>query len=69
MVTKLKFNALTLADKIIDGFNISHNEKDFLLKCDLNELILGADKIRNFFIGNFVEMCSIISAKSGRCAE
>lgn len=65
----MKNNALTLAEYIINGFEISENERNLLLKFNLKELIIGANKIRKFFIGDFVEMCCIINAKSGKCTE
>lgn len=39
------------------------------LTCDLKELCEGADRIRAHFIGDRVDMCSIINGRSGRCPE
>lgn len=42
---------------------------DSLLTSGLAELINQADKIRNDYLGCSLEVCSIINAKSGLCAE
>ena len=44
-------------------------DTDLLLKTRLIDLIFQANKIRKEFIGNNIELCSIINAKSGLCAE
>ena len=41
----------------------------FFLTCDLKELCEGADRIREHFIGDKVDLCSIINGRSGRCPE
>ena len=41
----------------------------FFLTCDLKELCEGADRIRAYFIGDKVDLCSIINGRSGRCPE
>lgn len=40
-----------------------------LLKLPLDELILRSNKIRKDFVGNKIELCNIINAKSGLCNE
>lgn len=45
------------------------NNAKQLLKLPLIELIHRANKIRKKFLGNKVELCSIINAKSGLCVE
>ena len=63
-------NALTLAQEIIDGRRITRaDDLSFFLTCDLNELREGADRIRAHFIGDKVDLCSIINGRSGRCPE
>lgn len=61
---------LELAQDIINGYRIT---RDFALEefltCDLDELCQGADQIRAHFIGDKVDLCSIINARSGRCPE
>lgn len=41
----------------------------FFLHCDLEELCEGADRIRRHFVGDKVDLCSIINGRSGRCPE
>lgn len=63
-------NALILAQEIIDGRRITREDDlSFFLTCDLNELCEGADRIRAHFIGDKVDLCSIINGRSGRCPE
>ncbi len=45
------------------------NQYAKLLKIPLTELIFEANKTREAFIGSRFELCSILNAKSGRCAE
>lgn len=60
----------TLADEIIAGRRISRQDDlNMFLTCDLNELLKGADRIREHFIGDKVDLCSIINGRSGRCPE
>lgn len=40
-----------------------------LLKAPLTELIAEADKVRRDFIGDRLDLCTIINAKSGLCGE
>ena len=63
-------NALELAQEIIDGRRITRaDDLSFFLTCDLKELCEGADRIRAYFIGDKVDLCSIINGRSGRCPE
>lgn len=63
-------NALDLAQEIIDGRRITREDDlSFFLNCDLRELCEGADRIRAYFIGDKVDLCSIINGRSGRCPE
>ena len=39
------------------------------LTCGLKELCEGADRIREHFIGDKVDLCSIINGRSGKCPE
>ncbi|MGN0491725.1 biotin synthase BioB [Ruminococcus sp.] len=60
----------TLADEIIAGRRISRQDDlTVFLTCDLQELCDGADRIREHFIGDKVDLCSIINGRSGRCPE
>lgn len=63
-------NALDLAKEIIDGRRITREDDlSFFLDCDLKELCEGADRIREYFIGDKVDLCSIINGRSGKCPE
>lgn len=48
---------------------IKKYEHDYLIKTPLTELIKIADEIKRKFIKKEFEVCSIINAKSGLCAE
>ena len=59
-----------LADEIIGGRQITRQDDlNMFLTCDLKELCEGADRIREHFIGEKVDLCSIINGRSGRCPE
>ena len=63
-------NALELAQEIIEGRRITRaDDLSFFLNCDLKELCEGADRIRAYFIGDKVDLCSIINGRSGHCPE
>lgn len=59
---------MELAEEIIKGRRITKDDDlSIFLTCDLDELRAGADKIREYFIGEDVDLCSIINGRSGRC--
>lgn len=59
-----------LALKIIDGFRLSRSDDlSFFKDCALDELTAAADKIREHFKGENVDLCTIINGRSGRCGE
>lgn len=61
---------LQLADEIINGYRITREDDISLFaSCDLAELCSGADRIREHFIGDKIDLCSIINGRSGRCPE
>lgn len=61
---------LDLAQEIIDGRRIGRGDDlSIFLECDLGELCKGADDIRKHFVGDKVDLCSIINGRSGRCPE
>lgn len=63
-------NALDLAQEIINGRRITREDDlNFFLDCELKELCEGADRIRAHFVGDKVDLCSIINGRSGRCPE
>lgn len=61
---------LELADQIIAGRRLTREDNLCeLVTCDLNELKEGADRIRKTFCGEKVDLCTIISGRSGKCSE
>ena len=63
-------NMVKLADEIIAGRRINRQDDlNMFLTCDIKELCEGADRIRAYFIGKKVDLCSIINGRSGRCPE
>ena len=61
---------LELAEEIINGRRITRQDDlTFFLDCDLDELCEGADRIRKHFVGDKVDLCSIINGRSGKCPE
>jgi biotin synthase len=59
-----------LAQEIINGRRITREDDlSVFLNCDLKELCEGADRIREHYIGETVDLCSIINGRSGRCPE
>lgn len=61
---------LMLAQEITEGRRLQRTD-DFsvFLNCGLEELCEGADKIRKYFVGDKVDLCSIINGLSGKCPE
>ena len=61
---------MKLAEEIIGGRRLTREDDlSFFLTCDLEELCKGADRLREYFIGDKVDLCSIINGRSGRCPE
>ena len=61
---------IKLAQEIIEGRRIKREDDlSIFLDCDLEEMCQGADRIRAHFIGDKVDLCSIINGRSGRCPE
>lgn len=61
---------IKLAQEIIDGRRITRDDDlSVFLDCDLAKLCEGADRIREHFVGNHVDLCSIINGRSGNCPE
>lgn len=62
----------TLANRIINGEGLSEDEAIAISASsgtDLFALFLAASRIKEHFLGNEIDLCSIINAKSGRCPE
>ncbi len=65
-----KVDVLKLAVEIIGGRRLTRSDNlDFFNYCDLEKIKNGADAIRRHFVGDGVDLCTIISGKSGQCSE
>ncbi|MBO6165781.1 MAG: biotin synthase BioB [Eubacterium sp.] len=63
-------NIKNLTTEIINGRRLTtEDDTDFLKAVPLDELSVEADRLRAHFSGNAVDLCSIISGKSGKCTE
>lgn len=63
-------NMIELANEIINGRRINRDDDlSIFLTADLEELEKGADMIRAHFVGDTIDLCSIINGRSGRCPE
>lgn len=59
-----------LADDIINGKRLTRKDDlSFFIDCELDALLEGADKIREYFCDDKVDLCTIINGRSGRCGE
>ena len=62
----------TVTDRIINGGEISEDEAlrlSMVSGTDRYALFMAASQVKEHFVGSRVSLCSIINAKSGRCAE
>lgn len=58
-----------LADKIIDGYEITKEEALELYDAPLDELKESASKITSHFFKESIELCCISNGKCGKCSE
>lgn len=58
-----------LADKIIDGYEITKEEASELYDAPLDELKESASKITSHFFKEAIELCCISNGKCGKCSE
>lgn len=61
-----------LTERILDGYRIKREDSELieLLKsAELEELLKGADIVREKYSGDRIDLCSIIAGKSGNCGE
>lgn len=61
-----------IGDKVLDGRPATMKEILPLLEAkgpDIMELATVANRVRVEFMGNHIDLCSLLSAKSGRCPE
>src|SRR5665647_2550606 len=63
----------SIEEKVLGGQAIGYDEAmklaDIKGKEDIVELCKSANKVREFFCGVEVDLCTIMNAKSGRCTE
>ena len=63
-------DVLALAEEIINGRRLNREDDlSFFLESDAQDLYKAADLIRKHFVGDKVDLCSIINGRSGRCPE
>ena len=63
---------LKITEKVLKGGEISQEEGLQILSAqgsEYTQFMAGAHSIKEKFLGNSIDLCSIINAKSGRCAE
>jgi biotin synthase len=68
----MSHDILAIADRIIAGSPLTEAEALDLINLDGNDrqtLFLAASRVKEYFVGSTVSLCSIINAKSGRCPE
>lgn len=58
-----------LKDKVLNGYKITKEEALELYNSDYNNLIQASREIREYFLGNEFDLCTIINSKSGKCSE
>ena len=59
-----------ITQSILQGSQLKRGDDySFLLETDLSELCTQANRLRQHFCGNQVDLCTIINGKSGRCSE
>ncbi len=56
-------------DKIVSGNVLVASEAMKLINVELDQLCEAANRIRQLYRGNVVDLCCILNAKSGRCSE
>lgn len=63
---------LKIKEKVLEGIGIEKEEATYLTTIngsEIYELFSYANSIREYFRGNFIDLCAIINAKSGGCTE
>lgn len=59
-----------IVEEIIKGRRLTaEDDLSFLVNGDLQSITNGANKIRTKLCGNYVNLCSIINGRSGKCSE
>lgn len=66
----MKNRSSQIAEEIKEGRRLGRGEDlSFLLEEDLGELCEGADRLRAYFCGEEISLCTIVNGRSGRCSE
>lgn len=66
----METDLIILAEQIVNGKRLSRGDDlSFFETCELDQLCKGADLIRRHFMGEHIDLCSVINAKSGHCSE
>ena len=61
---------LELEERVLNGGQVTYEEALLLTEAlDKEALYAAADRIRMHFLGDRVDLCSIVNARSGRCSE
>lgn len=55
--------------QLYDGKELTKNEAMSLLEAELEELCAAANEVRERFLGNGFDLCTIVNGKSGKCSE
>lgn len=59
-----------IASEIIAGRRLKReDEVSFLLEDQLEEVCQGADRLREYFCGDRIDLCTIVNGRGGRCSE
>lgn len=59
-----------IVNEILQGRRIQRGEDvSFFKECELSVLMEQADRLREYFVGDGVDLCTIIAGKSGNCGE
>ena len=69
MENKNRANLTELKNKVLSGELLTREELLTLVDADLTELKEGAREIKEKFLTNTFQLCSIINTKSGACSE
>ncbi len=67
---RAKLRLEEIKDKVLSGGKVTREEGEFLITYpDIDALCDAADEIRGAMMGNEVDSCSIVNARSGLCGE
>lgn len=67
---KISIMIKEIESQIINRNNISHQQINYLQNnLSTDDLCQMADRVRKHFVGNRIDTCSIMNARSGKCSE